>query len=372
MAQKPDSDLALGSVGPDAPEPLTPADCDLRGHEWMPLYGDRLLSSDTWLLASPEGRCSALTLWWASWKMVPAASLPNSERALAQLAGYGLSLKQWQAVRDSALRGWILCSDGRLYHPVVADLALLAWDRRVKERDRKAKWRGIKAGQDAGKPVNGAASSAPRPGDMDGDGTGAETSSSALKGKGEGKGEGEESYKKELMPDSVPEVGPAPELFEAGDAEPPPAGDAKRAKPRKADRLEPEGFADFYQAYPRHEGRAKAAEAFPAAVKAAGSVEALMGHLAAQRFSQDPQFVPHPATWLNQRRWRDGEGVTAAPKLPNTSGRVFDGRYFDRDPAEVAALPEPTHDGPERNAYWDAIQGLSTAYPGTRSGTNAL
>jgi hypothetical protein len=31
MAQKLDNDLALGPVSADAPEPLTPSDCDLRG-----------------------------------------------------------------------------------------------------------------------------------------------------------------------------------------------------------------------------------------------------------------------------------------------------------------------------------------------------
>ncbi|QHJ01642.1 hypothetical protein GT347_20180 [Xylophilus rhododendri] len=35
--------------------------------------------------------------------------------------------KAWKDVRSGALRGWVLCSDGRLYHPVVSEKALIAW-----------------------------------------------------------------------------------------------------------------------------------------------------------------------------------------------------------------------------------------------------
>ena len=126
------------------PEPLTSPECDLRGLEWIPLFGDRLFGSDTWLMASPEGRCAALALWWAAWKQRPAGSVPDQDRALAQLAGYGMSVKGWLAIRDEALRGWIKCSDGRLYHRVVCDLARDAMDRRIKERERKAALRSRK------------------------------------------------------------------------------------------------------------------------------------------------------------------------------------------------------------------------------------
>ncbi len=136
----------------DLPAPLTPADCDLRGLEWMPLYGDRLFSSETWLLASPEGKVAALALWWAAWKQAPAGSLPDNDRVLSQLAGYGVAVKAWQAIREEAMRGWVLCSDGRLYHRVVCELAVEAWDRRVRDRERKAKYR---AGRDGDKARDG-------------------------------------------------------------------------------------------------------------------------------------------------------------------------------------------------------------------------
>jgi hypothetical protein len=184
-------------------------------------------------------------------------------------------------------------------------------------------------------------------------------------------GGGRREEKKERMPDSVPEVGRERDRSDPSGGAETPVEPIKRARSRKADRDEPAGFAEFYQAYPRHEGRAKAAEVFPAAVKVAGSVEALMDFLRGFRFGPDPQFHPHPATWLNQRRWRDGQGITEAP-APDASQDRFDRRYFDRDPAEVAKLPKPEEVGPEYNAWWDAVQGLGTAYPGTRSGANAI
>jgi len=103
--------------------PLTPADCDLREFPFMPLDVVRLRDSD--LSAESTGdefRCAVL-LWCASWHQVPAASLPDNDKILSQLAGFGRVVKEWQKVREGSLRGWIKCSDGRLYHPVVAEKA---------------------------------------------------------------------------------------------------------------------------------------------------------------------------------------------------------------------------------------------------------
>ena len=39
-------------------------------------------------------------------------------------------------MRDGALRGWIRCSDGRLYHPVIAEKAIDAWNSKLDQRWR--------------------------------------------------------------------------------------------------------------------------------------------------------------------------------------------------------------------------------------------
>ena len=78
-------------------------------------------------MASDRGRVVALRLWWASWKQNPAGSLPAADYALCQLAGCGDVLDAWLAVKGEALRGWVKCSDGRLYHPVVCEQAEIAY-----------------------------------------------------------------------------------------------------------------------------------------------------------------------------------------------------------------------------------------------------
>lgn len=104
------------------PEPFSSRDCDLRGLEWMPLQTQDLLDSDLWLLSDGWEFKAALGLICKSWRQVPAGSLPNDDRALATLAG----VPDWTSVRTMALRNWVLCSDGRLYHPIVAAKAMEA------------------------------------------------------------------------------------------------------------------------------------------------------------------------------------------------------------------------------------------------------
>lgn len=128
-------------------QPLVPSDVDLRGYEFMPLYGHHLFGSDFNAGASDSGWRAAVTLWWAAWNQVPAASLPNDDVALTRLADLGRDVKSFRKIRAEALHGFELCDDGRLYHKQLAKWAIEAWDRRVKERQRKANWRSKHAGQ---------------------------------------------------------------------------------------------------------------------------------------------------------------------------------------------------------------------------------
>lgn len=105
------------------PAPLVPAEVDLRDFPGMWFDVSRLIKSETWVMGSGDECKAALTLWMQSWHQVPAGSLPNEQRMLEHLS----MSKRWRSVREHALRGWILCSDGRLYHPVVCEKALEAW-----------------------------------------------------------------------------------------------------------------------------------------------------------------------------------------------------------------------------------------------------
>jgi hypothetical protein len=103
--------------------PLVPAECDLRDFPYLPVDVQRLLTSETWVLGKGDERAAAMALWLQSWHQVPAASLPDNDRMLGHLA----QVANWKRVKPQALRGWVLCTDGRLYHPVVAEKALEAW-----------------------------------------------------------------------------------------------------------------------------------------------------------------------------------------------------------------------------------------------------
>ena len=129
----------------NAQEPLVSADVDLRDFDYIPLYADRLFNSDTWGLCDADEKIAALHLWCSAWHEEPAGSLPNNDRLLASRAGYGVAVKSFLAVKKNAMRGWVLCTDGRLYHPVVASIALDVWKTKRKKKAENAADRARKA-----------------------------------------------------------------------------------------------------------------------------------------------------------------------------------------------------------------------------------
>jgi hypothetical protein len=121
---------------------LTPIDCDLRDFAFMPLDVVRLRDSDLAAVPDAEVFRAAVLAWCASWHQIPAASLPDDDAVLARLLGYGRDVKSWMKLREAgALRGFRKCSDGRLYHPVVAEKAIDAWEAKKAQRDRTRKAR---------------------------------------------------------------------------------------------------------------------------------------------------------------------------------------------------------------------------------------
>lgn len=121
----------------DRPDPMVSAEVDLRDFAFMPLDVLRLRDSDLACVEDAEVfRCAVLS-WCVSWHQVPAASLPDDDTLLARLLGFGRDVKGWKRVRAAGgMRGWVLCSDGRLYHEVVAEKARDAWDGKLAQRWR--------------------------------------------------------------------------------------------------------------------------------------------------------------------------------------------------------------------------------------------
>ena len=68
------------------PAPLIAAHVDLRSFAFMPLDIQKLLNSDTWMLATGWEAKAAINLWCRSWHQVPAGSLPDDDRILRAIS----------------------------------------------------------------------------------------------------------------------------------------------------------------------------------------------------------------------------------------------------------------------------------------------
>lgn len=125
-------------------DPLLPSDVDLRSMPFMPVYVERLRRSRGMLRAqtNPAAGFAMVLLWLESWGEFPAGSLENDDEILTAIARCNVA--EWEDRRHIALHGWVACNDGRLYHPVICEIAWGVWLDRLKmlherERDRIAK-----------------------------------------------------------------------------------------------------------------------------------------------------------------------------------------------------------------------------------------
>jgi uncharacterized protein YdaU (DUF1376 family) len=65
------------------------------------------------------------------------------------------------------------------------------------------------------------------------------------------------------------------------------------------------GFDKFWNSYPRKVGKEAAAKAYAKALKHVSLIEILEALEKQKPQWRDPQFIPHPASWLNAGRWAD-------------------------------------------------------------------
>lgn len=100
---------------------------------------ERIAQSDTWALASTRQRPLLLMLWFIAWQQTPCGSLPADDVLIA--ARLGLDADAFQSDKAILLRGWAEASDGRLYHPVLAELVLEMMGRKAGSAKRQAAYR---------------------------------------------------------------------------------------------------------------------------------------------------------------------------------------------------------------------------------------
>jgi hypothetical protein len=124
-----------------------PADVDLSGLEYFPLYHERLKQSVVWLIAKRDPAIGfySLNLWMRAFTSVPAGSIDIADKAIMDdvLASAAECYPQaWPQVRETVLRGWTEIG-GRLHHRVVSEIAWEVWVSRLKVRYENAvnSWR---------------------------------------------------------------------------------------------------------------------------------------------------------------------------------------------------------------------------------------
>lgn len=100
--------------------------------------------------------------------------------------------------------------------------------------------------------------------------------------------------------------------------------------------LPPKGFSysvefdSFWKMYPRKTGKGSAWKAWEKAKPEISTVEAaLRWQIRSEQWTKDGgQFIPHPATWLNQRRWEDEppaiNGVPLKAEKPPDTKLLYD------------------------------------------------
>lgn len=114
---------------------------------------------------------------------------------------------------------------------------------------------------------------------------------------------------------------------ETGDKKPPlepPPSSSSSSSSSKHPQTPTGGFEEFWNGYPKKVGKDAARKAFEKRKPDAELLSQMLAAIAVQAASEqwrkdDGQFIPNPATWLNQARWEDagvciGGGTVPGPK----------------------------------------------------------
>jgi hypothetical protein len=116
----------------DLPRAPVPPECDLTTLGWYPCHVKLMLGHriNDPLRTTPEQFRAAMRLMWEAWHQVPAASLPDDNRKLAELAGYRGNVPAWNKMMAGAMCDFVKCADGRWYSITLLPEAIIAWRRK--------------------------------------------------------------------------------------------------------------------------------------------------------------------------------------------------------------------------------------------------
>lgn len=315
----------LSVVANELPPP--PYTADTKANGWKPeLDIERILTSDTWVLAEEDERCWLLRIWMECWRSVPVGAMPADRTLFARRIGCSRAFLDAHA--EILLRGWTLHSDGNLYHAHVSGMVLSMIATRTSAKMRMAQHRQRqKAGNhppsgDMGAPVTRNFAEVPR--------------SNAAEQEQEQEPEPEVSPSlppSPLSPLARPSAsGPLSERVES-----PPVALMDESSPTSA--LAPPTtqamknlqvtswprFGDFWDAYPRKMAREDARKAWNRLRLESADIDAILADLP-RRVTTDRSwldgYIPNPTTYLNGRRWEDA--ITPVAAVKTNGGRTAD------------------------------------------------
>jgi hypothetical protein len=95
----------------------------------------------------------------------------------------------------------------------------------------------------------------------------------------------------------------------------------------------PPGFDRFWESYPRKTAKQEAIKAFEKLKPDAMLIETMVKAVERQKQSAQWQedggrYIPHPATWINQRRWEDVLPAKGPEKLKVVNAAKYDQREY--------------------------------------------
>ena len=117
---------------------------------------------------------------------------------------------------------------------------------------------------------------------------------------------------------------------------------------REKAKIQLELFNRFWAAYPRKTAKQDAVKAFGKLGATEELLATMLSAIEKQKASNqwsDPQYIPHPATWLNGHRWED-EIVKGSPK--GVAQTNYDQREYEEP--EVGHIPDFIRDMMEEEA----------------------
>ena len=114
--------------------------------------------------------------------------------------------------------------------------------------------------------------------------------------------------------------------------------------PQGADADSP-AFTKFWAAYPKKVGKADARKKFAALVPDDATLSAILSSLAylktTPQWTKDGgQYIPNPATWLNQKRWQDEASRPPKPAAPDKPRRPIFDREYTREERINGVVPK--------------------------------